>query len=63
MQLPATTAKAMIEVTPGSNPPMRLALGTDAYTRIEEKLASLKEDLHRYKAVTLSTDIADLVKA
>lgn len=60
---PVRAAKAMIEVTRDSNPPMRLALGQDAYKRIEEKLASVKEDLNRYKAVTFSTDLTDLVKA
>lgn len=60
---PVKAAKAMIDITQVDNPPLRLVLGPDAYARIEKKVARLNDELERYKAVTMDTDLGELVKA
>jgi NAD(P)-dependent dehydrogenase (short-subunit alcohol dehydrogenase family) len=53
---PAQAAQAIIQAVESPNPPMRLALGTDAISLIQEKLASVKTDLDIWQQVTVSTD-------
>jgi len=52
---PDKAAAAMIQVVESDNPPLRLLLGEDAVTLMENKLRSLKEELETWKAVSLST--------
>lgn len=53
---PAKAAQAIIQAVESPHPPMRLALGTDAMSLIQEKLASVKTDLDAWQQVTISTD-------
>lgn len=52
---PDKASVAMIQVVESDNPPLRLLLGEDAVTLMENKLRSLKEELETWKAVSLST--------
>jgi NAD(P)-dependent dehydrogenase (short-subunit alcohol dehydrogenase family) len=56
---PAKAAQAIIQVVESSRPPMRLALGTDAMSLIQEKLKWVKTDLDAWQQVTVSTDYTD----
>jgi NAD(P)-dependent dehydrogenase (short-subunit alcohol dehydrogenase family) len=56
---PAKAAQAIIQAVESPNPPMRLALGTDAMSLIQDKLESVKTDLANWHQVTVSTDYAD----
>lgn len=56
---PAKGAQAIIQAVESPNPPMRLALGTDAMSLIQEKLESVKTDLDAWQQVTVSTDYTD----
>lgn len=53
---PTKAAQAIIQAVESPNPPMRLALGTDAISLIQEKLESVKTDLDAWQQVTVSTD-------
>jgi NAD(P)-dependent dehydrogenase (short-subunit alcohol dehydrogenase family) len=56
---PAKAAQAIIQAVESSHPPMRLALGTDAMSLIQEKLEWVKTDLDAWQQVTVSTDYPD----
>ena len=56
---PAKAAKAIIQAVESPHPPMRLALGTDAMSLIQEKLEWVKTDLDAWQQVTVSTDYTD----
>ncbi|MBW4422623.1 MAG: SDR family NAD(P)-dependent oxidoreductase [Myxacorys californica WJT36-NPBG1] len=56
---PAKASQAIIQAVEDPHPPMRLALGTDAMTLIQEKLESIKTDLDAWQQVTVSTDYTD----
>jgi NAD(P)-dependent dehydrogenase (short-subunit alcohol dehydrogenase family) len=56
---PAKAAQAIIQAVESPHPPMRLALGTDAMSLIQEKLEWLKTDLEAWRQVTVSTDYQD----
>lgn len=56
---PAKAAQAIIQAVESPHPPMRLALGTDAMSLIQEKLAWLKTDLEAWQQVTVSMDYPD----
>ena len=57
---PAKAAQAIIQaVVESPHPPMRLALGTDAMSLIQEKLEWVKTDLDTWQQVTVSTDYTD----
>jgi NAD(P)-dependent dehydrogenase (short-subunit alcohol dehydrogenase family) len=56
---PAKAAQAIIQAVESPHPPMRLALGTDAISLIQEKLESVKTDLEAWQQVTVSTDYTD----
>jgi hypothetical protein len=56
---PAKAAQAIIQVVESPRPPMRLALGTDAMSLIQEKLKWVKTDLDAWQQVTVSTDYTD----
>ncbi|KAM3099094.1 oxidoreductase [Phormidesmis sp. 146-12] len=52
---PAKAAQAIIQAVESPDPPMRLALGTDAISLIQEKLEWVKTDLEAWQQVTVST--------
>ncbi|HEX3436678.1 MAG TPA: SDR family oxidoreductase [Pseudacidobacterium sp.] len=52
---PARAAQAMIQVVETDEPPLRLALGTDALHLIREKLNSELEEYKRWESLTEST--------
>jgi NAD(P)-dependent dehydrogenase (short-subunit alcohol dehydrogenase family) len=56
---PAKAAQAIIQAVESPHPPMRLALGTDAMSLIQEKLEWIKTDLDAWQQVTVSTDYTD----
>lgn len=56
---PAKAAQAIIQAVESPNPPMRLALGTDAMSLIQEKLEWVKTDLAAWQQVTVSTGYTD----
>jgi NAD(P)-dependent dehydrogenase (short-subunit alcohol dehydrogenase family) len=56
---PEKAAQAIIQAVESSNPPMRLALGTDAMSLIQDKLESVKTSLADWQQVTMSTDYTD----
>ncbi|MBI4782813.1 MAG: SDR family NAD(P)-dependent oxidoreductase [Oscillatoriophycideae cyanobacterium NC_groundwater_1537_Pr4_S-0.65um_50_18] len=58
---PAKAAQAIIQAVESSHPPMRLALGTDAMSLIQEKLESVKTDMDTWQPVTVSTDYPEPV--
>jgi NAD(P)-dependent dehydrogenase (short-subunit alcohol dehydrogenase family) len=56
---PAKAAQAIIQVVESPHPPLRLALGSDAMSLIQEKLKAVKTDLESWQQVTVSTDYTD----
>lgn len=52
---PDKAAEAMIQAVESDNPPLRLALGEDAVSAIDEKLHSVKAELDAWKEVSLDT--------
>ena len=56
---PVKAAQAIIQSVDSPHPPLRLALGTDAMSLIQEKLEWLKTDLEAWQHVTVSTDYPD----
>jgi NAD(P)-dependent dehydrogenase (short-subunit alcohol dehydrogenase family) len=56
---PRSAAQAIIQAVESPHPPMRLALGADAMSLIQEKLEWLKTDLDAWQQVTVSTDYTD----
>lgn len=52
---PKLAAIAMLQVVESENPPLRLALGADAYDAISKKLSSVKEELGAWKQLALDT--------
>ena len=56
---PRLAAQAIIQAVESPHPPMRLALGTDAMSLIQEKLEWVKTDLDAWQQVTVSTDYTD----
>jgi hypothetical protein len=53
---PTKAAQAIIQAIESPNPPLRLALGPNAMSLIQEKLESVKTDLDAWQPVTVSTD-------
>ena len=56
---PRSAAQAIIQAVESPHPPMRLALGTDAMSLIQEKLEWVKTDLDAWQQVTVSTDYTE----
>lgn len=52
---PEAAAAAIFKVVEMEQPPLRLLLGEDAYSRARKKLVSLGEEFERMKKITLST--------
>jgi NAD(P)-dependent dehydrogenase (short-subunit alcohol dehydrogenase family) len=59
---PRLAAQAIIQAVESPRPPMRLALGTDAMSLIQEKLEWVKTDLDAWQQVAVSTDYTEQVK-
>jgi NAD(P)-dependent dehydrogenase (short-subunit alcohol dehydrogenase family) len=56
---PRAAAQAIIQAVESPHPPMRLVLGTDAMSLIQEKLEWIKTDLDAWRRVSVSTDYTD----
>ncbi|GLO47579.1 oxidoreductase [Pseudomonas putida] len=55
---PAKLAEALLAVAHAANPPLRLALGSDAVARIEAKNSAVEQELAQWRDLSLSTDFA-----
>ncbi len=56
---PVKAVKAIIDVVDNENPPLRLPLGEDAMTAIDEKLASVKKNMDEWREVAIDTKAED----
>ncbi|MFJ3928567.1 oxidoreductase [Streptomyces sp. NPDC090022] len=54
---PAKAARAIVDVTEVTEPPLRLQLGADAVERVEAKLDLVRRELDQWRHVALSTAI------
>ncbi|MEU7577300.1 oxidoreductase [Streptomyces sp. NPDC041068] len=52
---PAKAAKAVVDITEATEPPLRLQLGADAIERVEAKLDLVRRELDQWRHVALST--------
>ncbi|MDQ3634138.1 MAG: oxidoreductase [Acidobacteriota bacterium] len=59
---PVKAVKAIIDVVNNENPPLRLPLGEDAMTAIDEKLESLKKNMDEWREVAIDTKAEDLAE-
>ena len=55
---PAKLAEALLALANAANPPLRLALGSDAVARIEAKNSAVEQELAQWRDLALSTDFA-----
>ncbi|MHB2081430.1 oxidoreductase [Pseudomonas asiatica] len=55
---PAKLAEALLALASAANPPLRLALGSDAVARIEAKNSAVEQELAQWRDLSLSTDFA-----
>ncbi|WP_143304683.1 oxidoreductase [Chitinophaga vietnamensis] len=58
---PVKAAEVMIQVAALENPPLHLFLGEDAYNFANAKIESIEQDLEKYKALTVSTNIVEAI--
>ncbi len=56
---PVKGVKAMIDMVETDNPPLRLPLGEDAVTAIEDKLTSVKENIDEWREVAINTKVEE----
>ena len=56
---PVKGAKAMIDMIETENPPLRLPLGEDAVTAIEEKLNSVRENIDQWREIAVNTKVEE----
>ncbi len=56
---PVKAVKAMINVVDSENPPLRLPLGEDAMTAIDEKLESVRKNMDEWREVAIDTKAED----
>ncbi|NNF00509.1 MAG: SDR family NAD(P)-dependent oxidoreductase [Pyrinomonadaceae bacterium] len=54
---PVKGAKAMIDMVEAENPPLRLPLGEDAVTAIDEKLEAVRQDINEWREVAIDTKV------
>lgn len=52
---PQKAVQAMIQAVESDEPPLRLALGEDAVSAIEQKLQSVKAELDQWRSISLAT--------
>lgn len=57
---PERAAQEIVAVAEMADPPLRLLLGEDAYTRALAKLDSTRAEMERMKSITLSTSFGEL---
>jgi NAD(P)-dependent dehydrogenase (short-subunit alcohol dehydrogenase family) len=57
---PAKAAEAIIAAVDSDEPPLRLVLGSDAIGNIEKRLASVNDELERWRLVGEATAVDDL---
>lgn len=57
---PERAAEAFIHLAERANPPVRLFLGPDAYTRASDKLQVIKNDLEAWKELSHSTNFPSI---
>lgn len=57
---PVKGVAAMVRVATGDDPPTRLQLGADCVARVEAKLDQVRDELERWREVSLSTDHEDV---
>lgn len=55
---PVKAAQAMIQAVESESPPLRLALGEDAVSAIEQKLQSVKAEVDEWRSTSLATAFA-----
>lgn len=53
---PAKLAEALMVLASVANPPLRLALGSDAVARVEAKNRAVEHELEQWRTLSLSTD-------
>ena len=53
---PVKAANAIIQMVESENPPLRLALGKYAYSKFNEKIEALTQELEEWKSVGIATD-------
>lgn len=53
---PAKLAEALMVLASVANPPLRLALGSDAVARVEAKNCAVEHELEQWRTLSLSTD-------
>jgi NAD(P)-dependent dehydrogenase (short-subunit alcohol dehydrogenase family) len=53
---PTKFGKALLQVANAAKPPLRLALGTDALTRVAEKITFVAEEMKEWRSLSESTD-------
>ena len=53
---PVKLAQAVIVLADTEHPPLRYAAGAMAFDRIDEKLATMRKELQKWQALTLSAD-------
>jgi len=54
---PAKGAKAIIDMVETKNPPLRLPLGEDAVTAMEEKLRAVQDNIDEWREVAIDTKV------
>ena len=54
---PPKGAKAMYELAVMKDPPLRVVIGSDAYTAIMDKIKKYGEDYKKYEKISNSTDV------
>jgi hypothetical protein len=54
---PAKAAKVFYDLAVMDDPPIRCAVGTDAYTNISKKLETYKENVQSFEKWSNSTDV------
>ncbi|WIX83413.1 oxidoreductase [Amycolatopsis carbonis] len=53
---PAKAASAIVSVVASSSPPLRIQLGADSVARVEAKLDFVRDELSRWRELSVSTD-------
>ena len=56
---PARAADAILKIVDAEDPPLHLLLGSDALRRTNVKLGAVREEIERWRALTLSTDFPE----
>lgn len=57
---PAKAVAAILRLASTAEPPLRLHLGSDCVTMVENKIASVAEELDRWRDLALSTELTSI---